>query len=71
MFAMDGSYHTFVLRKPAGQDQLIAEFEYDGNVLGPVPPSSGTTANADGGVRFGAGRSSSGSFALAPMRPRL
>jgi hypothetical protein len=51
----DGNYHTLLLRKPAGQDMLDAEFEFDGNVIGPVPPAGATASNADGGVRWGAG----------------
>ena len=53
--ARDGNYHTFEMRKPAGQEFIDAEFVYDDVVIGPVTPATGTAANANGGVRWGAG----------------
>ncbi len=53
--AMDGNYHSFMIRKPAGQ--IDAEFYYDGALLGPFPAGGSNPGAPSGGVTFGTGSS--------------
>jgi hypothetical protein len=55
--AMDGAYHTFALRKPAGAANTAAEFLFDGAVLGAWPATSSSASAPAGGLNWGSGSS--------------
>lgn len=61
--AMNGAYHNFALRKPAGVANPVAEFLFDGVALGPWPNSQSSGSAPAGGMNWGSG--SSGGTAIA------
>lgn len=61
--AMDGAYHTFAVRKPSGAANTMAEFLFDGAVVGSWPSSSSGGGAPAGGMNWGSG--SSGGTATA------
>ena len=74
--AMDGEFHTFTIRRPAGPG-VDADFLYDGQLLGPMQVGGSNGGAPSGGVSWGTGSSGgtgganfhSVEFTLGPPAP--